>query len=389
MRLNRKLQQHDSSPLVGTDLDEALDLGITDSDSTLVPIDETVSTLPLHIRTSLETLLRSGFGCPHVFEKSGVYGHVEWHLNNTNTANARTAYRQLGQDHSSNKGEFKMPTTTLAWLTNLRVLCGDRWYLNAHQLLLARELGIIDSLPELSTDRISDLNKEDVFVKLLAISQLTWLCIQLSKRLLTGNSTTQLELMTMGYALCSVVAYCLLLDRPKDVQTVVEVKAVRHPTPQEMSRISSVGPMSYGLYRSGTSIQNNAFHCHESGLQRQLSASLAMITYGSLHFAAWNSEFPTPLEARLWRHSTLLTTTGLPAIFVCQFFCIFVAAAFHMKPAVRHRMLRLSVLSQFYIFGPLFIAARAFILMEVVRSLGFQPPESYKSTWAAYIPHVG
>jgi hypothetical protein len=37
----------------------------------------------------------------------------------------------------------------------------------------------------------------------------------------------------------------------------------------------------------------------------------------------------------------------------------------------------------------LFVAARAFILVEIVRSLGFQPPETFRTTWAANVPHAG
>jgi hypothetical protein len=36
-----------------------------------------------------------------------------------------------------------------------------------------------------------------------------------------------------------------------------------------------------------------------------------------------------------------------------------------------------------------FVAARVFILVEAVRSLAYQPPETFRTTWAANIPHVG
>jgi hypothetical protein len=37
----------------------------------------------------------------------------------------------------------------------------------------------------------------------------------------------------------------------------------------------------------------------------------------------------------------------------------------------------------------MFVAARLFILVEVVRSLAFQPPETFRTTWVASVPHVG
>jgi len=38
------------------------------------------------------------------------------------------------------------------------------------------------------------------------------------------------------------------------------------------------------------------------------------------------------------------------------------------------------VLVRFWILAPLFIAARLFILVEVIRSLAYQPPGSYRTT---------
>jgi hypothetical protein len=187
--------------------------------------------------------------------------------------------------------------------------------------------------------------------------------------------------MTIGYALCSAITYALLFDRPKDVQTMFEVQAACYPTPKEMSRIANISPNIFSLFRSTVSLPNNSTHQNDASLEMVLSSSFAVIIFGSLHFAAWGYEFPTRTERALWRASAFLTITVVPTIFAT---------------AIIFRQFNASITTtgssafvRFWILAPLFIAARLFILVEVVRSLAYQPPGSYKTTWAAYVPHVG
>jgi hypothetical protein len=351
----------------------------------LVTLGEPASTVPDYIRSMLRLGLACGWGCPHVLQRPRSCGKIGWRVDAINIATARLSYMYLNRGHLDDR----IPTRILSdhpvrWLTNLRVLCGDRWYVDANQLLLAREIGIIGKLPELSTEQVSDLSNEDVLVKLLAVSQITWLCLQLGMRLGQGVPTTQLETMTMGYALCSAITYFLLIDRPKDVTTVSQVEAARYPASHEMSSIASIGPDALGFFRSTVSLPNNSTHQHGSSLEVGLGSSFAVIVFGSLHFAAWNYEFPTPTERTLWRASTVLTITVLPVMFILSF------SASRFNAIIKSVGLRGFLVSvRFWILAPLFIAARLFILVEVIRSLAYQPPGSYKTTWAAYVPHVG
>jgi hypothetical protein len=332
-------------------------------------------------------------GCLHALERPHSYGNVEWCLDALNASNARLAYNNLHRGHVDDRIKtltlFEAPTT---WLTNLRVLCGDRWYVDANQLLLARELGIVSKLPKLSAERVSDLNKEDIFVKLLAISQIVWLCLQLSMRLGQGIPTTQLEIMTMGYAVCSAMTYFLLFNRPKDVTTVFDVEAARYPTSDELSFIASIGPDIFGPLRSTVSLPNNSAHQNGYG-DMALGSTFAVIFFGSLHLAAWNYEFPTPTERTLWRASTLMTIIVVPAMCILPLLAWLFNALFNSNPpgrlVSRASVQRFCVSVTFWIMAPLFIAARLFILVEVIRSLAYQPSGSFKTTWASYVPHVG
>lgn len=105
------------------------------------------------------------------------------------------------------------------WLSNIKVLCASQWVLDAQQLLLARSLGLVSKLPAISEDQIEDMNTGDAFVKFLAICQISWLFIQLTVRRPQRMPIIQLEVLTLAFTVCSILTYCMLYNRPKDVQT--------------------------------------------------------------------------------------------------------------------------------------------------------------------------
>jgi hypothetical protein len=265
------------------------------------------------------------------------------------------------------------------WLANLRALCGDRWSLDGSQLAHARKLGIIEKLPRMTEDEIDDLNKSDVFLKVVAVFQIMWLCVQLITRLSRRLPTTQLEVVTLAFAVTSIVTYALFYSRPKDVQTVREVYAIRYPTPAELSQLATMGPECMSGTRSAISMSNTSAH---SGTADDYiyCATAILIVFGGMHLLAWNYEFPTQIERRLWQASAIVTLATFPLILLAGVITKTPWFAPHSN-----EMFAFSVI----VFTVIFVAARLFILVEVVRSLAFQPPETFRTTWAANVPHVG
>lgn len=135
------------------------------------------------------------------------------------------------------------------WVHNILAFQGDRWVVDANQLLYARDIGLIEKLPYLSADNIQDRSKEDLFAKCIAIGQIIWFLIQTITRLSEGLTTTPLEIMTLAFAVSTGFTYFLLLDKPKDVGRSVIIPAARYASSQEMSRLAVAGANS----RSGNS----------------------------------------------------------------------------------------------------------------------------------------
>lgn len=266
------------------------------------------------------------------------------------------------------------------WLSNLRSLCGDRWSLDGRQLAHARQVGIIDKLPRMTEDEVDDLNKGDVFLKVLAVVQIMWLCIQLITRLSRKLPTTQLEVVTLAFAITSIFTYALLYNRPKDVHTVREVCAIRFQTPVELARLAGMGPSVYSadIGLSDVSIPNNAIPADTEDPFRH-SVTAILVVFGGLHLLAWNYEFPTHVERILWRASAIVTLATMPLLFITRLINNHLKFDPHQNVSYGFSLIAVS----------LFVAARAFILVEIIRSLAFQPPETFRTTWAANFPHVG
>jgi hypothetical protein len=199
--------------------------------------------IPTKVFRELRDELRNGKGCPHTICTHRSFGITTWKLDSINTAIARATVEDLDMQQFGGKSLAKLFLDNPSnWLPNLRVLCGDRWSLDGSQLAHARKLGIIEKLPHMTEDEIADLNKGDVFLKVLAVGQIMWLCIQLITRLSRRLPTTQLEIVTLAFAVTSITTYALLYSRPKDVQTVREVYAIRYPTPAELAQLAAFGP---------------------------------------------------------------------------------------------------------------------------------------------------
>lgn len=335
-----------------------------------------------------------GACCPHQIRISRWSGVTTWRPDFVNTETARAAIetvciQDLRVDESMARKISRIAPIVL--VPSLRDLCGDRWFLDASQLALTRELGIIDRLPQMTDDEIDDLNKGDIVVTLLAVSQILWLCIQLITRLSRGIPTTQFEILTLAFAVCSLFTYGLSYSRPKDVHTVREVLAVRYPTPAELMQIAVVGPTCWKYFHHDPSIPNFATHKMDVPHFGN-SIAVALVVFGSLHLAAWNLEFPTDLERRLWQASAVVTIVAFPTVVMIRRLSTKISKLVTGREDDKANYTSPSVVLIGFIaylaFGA-FLAARAFILVEIIRSLAYQSPEAFRTTWTANIPHVG
>jgi hypothetical protein len=107
--------------------------------------------------------------------------------------------------------------------------------------------------------------------------------------------------------------------------------------------------------------------------------TIAGIIFGGIHYAAWHSTFPTPVERTLWRISSLITAGILPL------FYLLLLADFHFRK-LRYLQMFLPGLEILVAVG--YFIARLYLLVGVFRSLFFLPPSAFVTTWTSQVPHV-
>ncbi|KAJ5816846.1 hypothetical protein N7447_009079 [Penicillium robsamsonii] len=337
--------------------------------------------------------LPKGIRSPQDLQKSmqrisNAIGKIDWALDRSNTLAIEKANRMVSQGHLKDERIFNMPYTD--WVGNLTVLCGSLWVVDASQLLLAREMGIIDKLPYMSQDSLDDHNSGDLVVNILALLQISWMFTQLGVRLSRHLPTSPLEIFTLYFAICSLITYVMLISKPQDVRTAYTIKAVRHPSAEDLIYMANAGPLSYGP-KYNVWIPNNAMHRDvrnkAPGYAMSMACLFALVLFGATHCIAWNFEFPTAPEKLFWRLSSVVTAVAMPfaylidRILYSSFLKVF-------KIESQPKILELVEKFLMVLIVVVFILARLFITVEVVRSLAFLPPGAFIGSWTANIPHV-
>ena len=312
-------------------------------------------------------------------EQRNEWGASIWTADDTNLHNVQSASKPQQLDIFSRSWEKERYLKRAAWdyFQQLVPLQGGLWVLDACQLLLARKMGIIARLPDVSTDQIQDRNKKDAVLKILAVCQVTWLLIQVAVRAARNLDPSQLEIVVLAFSACTVCTYVLYWSKPQDVRTTLSIAACRRPSATEISRIAIHGPAHMGS--SGSRMPNDATHC---GALRPLllAVAVAAILFGGIHFFAWNSVFPTPGERTLWRAAIVMTVAIPVAILLCS-----TVTQSITHTGLRH-YIRVSIL---LLLGPGYVVARVYITVESLRTLLYLSAESYQSTWTTDLPHMG
>lgn len=277
----------------------------------------------------------------------------------------------------------------------MQALGTDVWVLDACQLLLARKMGIISSLPSLSKDQLDNQNKGDFLVKSLAIGQFLWLLIQLIARTVEDLAISQLEIVTLAFALSTLVTYVLQWSKPKDIQTTVSIAAHRLPTSAEIARIAINGPTVFGQRRSSQWIPNNSCHCdgkapdfHTERVWR--AGSCGAFFLGMMNLIAWLFEFPTASERYLWKIASGVTVYPISACVVLQGLINIALILVGLEGTPTGQRIRIAfsrLLTSVAV--PVYLFARVYIIFEMFRCLCFAPPGTFRATWSVNLPHIG
>ncbi|KAF2970374.1 hypothetical protein GQX73_g3196 [Xylaria multiplex] len=163
-------------------------------------------------------------------------------------------------------------------------------------------------------DTIKDKSKSDTFAKCLAIIQILQLVLSLIVRKIRGLPISQLEIVTLVFAVCGVATFISCWEKPRNVAVALPLGFYSAPKNLEKS-FDSFSRVLVNRVKdfNGRQVPNDNIPIHSfySGSVIWVLAFLSA-AIGSLHLIAWNFEFPTLAERIVWRVITIVSVVVPP-----------------------------------------------------------------------------
>jgi hypothetical protein len=180
-------------------------------------------------------------------------------------------------------------------------------------------------------EEIRDKSKSDWVAKTIVLLQTLWFVTQCIARYIQHLPTTQLEIVTLAYTIINLGIFFAWWDKPRNVECPIRVfhrstkpedDVVHVPwwirIPAAMLFIQDIW-VSLRRERKVPLLYSG----NPTVMQVLVADGLALaaaIVFGAIHCAAWSFEFATPLQAILWRGSSIVITTipvlGSSAVFL-------------------------------------------------------------------------
>ncbi|KAF9484238.1 hypothetical protein BDN70DRAFT_850025 [Pholiota conissans] len=301
------------------------------------------------------------------------------------------------------------------------------------QLLHNIQNEIIDP-PRLTEEDIQDRSKGDAIAKTFILLQTTWFIVQCIARWLQHLPVTELEVVTLGFALLNGITYALWWHKPQNVGRPVflELKTQKspltiaesdpipteiHPSKgswlrQRMRRALDEQPLwalpimipftslvallrpLFKLIEIADIPNVDSSHLRvpmfytacESELEdtSQWAMMVIGVLFGSVHLIpSWFLDFSSPLEMWLWRSAAIDITAG-PLLVV-------VGLLAHATICIKewHRIIAISLAAPILICIVLYPLSRIILLFLSLISLRSLPAEALQTVeWTTFIPHL-
>ncbi|KAF7356048.1 hypothetical protein MVEN_00934600 [Mycena venus] len=259
----------------------------------------------------------------------------------------------------------------------------------------------LKTIRNVDEEDIKDKSKGDALSKGVALAQGIWFTTHCLARVHQHLMVTELEVATLAFAVVNVFIWLLWWDKPLDVQRPIVIEPPKssdlQPTiPHSQSGVDHFSGAILGYtghsYNplSSTSVpsfwylpMSNNFQYGTMGI-----TALAGSVFGTIHCAAWNTDFPTAAEMWIWR-SCSLVIAAIPVILLLAAFVSFI---------INHTTFEKTNLGETFndILGIVFcgcmaiyIFTRLILIVLPLAALRSLPQSAFIDVnWSAYIPHL-
>ncbi|KAL7921859.1 hypothetical protein ACQKWADRAFT_327421 [Trichoderma austrokoningii] len=213
------------------------------------------------------------------------------------------------------------------------------------------------TFPDVTEEDIQDKSKQDWLAKLFAALQILQLILSIIARRVQSEQFSQLETVTLSFAICGVLIYCTYFYKPQNVGRAIELgnnAQVSEDASQNKTNGAQDGTARFSslqaeqtydsfwaIMRNKQTAVSSADNSESRGVSRipndnmpvyrgsnHVHPSIYVLAvmsglFGAIHALAWQFEFPTEEEKLLWQIATCVSAAspvvGLLAIPFAQF----------------------------------------------------------------------
>jgi hypothetical protein len=246
-------------------------------------------------------------------------------------------------------------------------------------------------LPILEERDIKDRSKASGFTKFFTIVQTGWLVAQCIVRGVQHLPISELEIATVAFATCTVVASGLWWNKPLDVEMTTPI-TYDGPLPD------SINTNSKGWRdREARKRVKMTTRIVARGSKRSMFFNLVLplflfsTIFGIIHLSAWHFNFPTSKELLMWRSCALIAALMPLAIAgSLQVASIWDPSAHGDKHVpITAPEFAAAVIVFYFLSVAAYVAARLILIFQVFYCLRSMPAGIYTSVaWVNYIPHL-
>lgn len=215
---------------------------------------------------------------------------------------------------------------------------------------------------------------------------------------------SQLELGACAFVPYAIAIYIASHPKPKGPQAATIIKTFPVGLPPSLkAKWDACECESFKViidgrksHNHGGAITNSTYHSLSNADSSNATVAFALpvllsIPFGAIHLVAWNFEFPTVIDAQLWRIASIIITAALPTVMVTLPTIAIVGVLTGLLDDDRIGADNTSLAFGWAIrlMIAFFFLSRLVIIVEMFRTLAYLPPGAYANTGSMNVPHIG
>ncbi|KIM25493.1 hypothetical protein M408DRAFT_26051 [Serendipita vermifera MAFF 305830] len=256
---------------------------------------------------------------------------------------------------------------------------------------------------------LKDRGKSDALTKLIVLVQTLWFIVQCIARGTQHLPLTELEVVTLAYAMLNLFIYGFWWDKPRNVECPIRLYKASTTTHKESGEEAEEWEtnqaerwwqkvITYTLGAQDAHVTLSSEHSTPmfwSGRipikllgDAGLGPTILGAVFGAIHCIAWSSEFPSRSELVLWRVSCI-SMIAVP--FITTIFLAFMAISWRTEEHSTDWMMVIGLICAVLLIlsAWLYVAGRLATLVIAFSTLRAPPPAVFVNVdWTAFIPHI-